>query len=722
MPENLSNEEVNLLAILESTSDSIWSINTEYQITYANQVFKEDYKVAFGVLLSPGMNVLQSLPEDLVNIWKSRYDDVFDNQVIKVEDCFDVPNGFSYFSITLQPILADNKVVGAAIFSRDITEQKVTEIELRKTKEILEQASQMAKVGAFEVNPVTSEITWSKMTRLIHEIPADFNLTLSKAIEFYKETDRLKIESAVNEAFTRVFDYDVEHQIITHTGKRKWVRVILKNEIRDGVCLRLFGTIQDISDRKLAFEMQQQFIKEAPTAIAMFDKQMRYLTCSRKWIEDLKLEKENLIGKSHYEVFPEVPERWKKIHQRGILGESMESDEDMFVRQDGSSHWSRWRINPWYEPSGTIGGIILLTENITQKKLATYKAIQFSRIFEKSLNEVYILDAETYHFKEVNTAAQSNLGYTMEEFSQIRPMEIIPGLTFDSFEKIIQPLRQGSKDKIILQETHRRKDGTSYPVEMHLQFIAVEKDAYFVCFILDISEKTVYLHSIEEQNSILKEIAWVQSHVLRSPLSRMMMLLMLLEHDDIEFHPGDLLQSKKEVVQAISKSAMELDTIISKIIAKTRELESKKHPLEMVTDDHLLAKLNTLEVLLVEADDLGQLVNRYAIIQHGLHDKPKQFRDFNSVWEYLEEHDHDGKNFLILLDVTLLETDAWLWLKSLQDAAWVSTISIALLSTNPTTILEEMAKKHSSILGVFQNPLKKQQIDELRRAAYVLNY
>ncbi|HSI78024.1 MAG TPA: PAS domain S-box protein [Lunatimonas sp.] len=721
MQENLNIEAVNLLAILESTSDSIWSINTEYQITFANRVFLEEYQKAFGVLLSLGKNVLQGLPDNLTKKWKERYDEVFNNQSIKVEDCFDLHNGSFYYSITLHPILADNKVIGAAIYSRDITKQKVTEIELRKTKEILEQASQMAKVGAFEVNPVTSEITWSKMTKQIHEIPADFNLTLSEAIGFYKEKDRLKIEAAVNEAFTRVFDYDVEHQIITHTGRRKWVRVILKTEIKDGICLRLFGTIQDISDRKLAFEMQQQFIKEAPTAIAMFDTQMRYLSCSRKWIEDFNLEKVDLIGKSHYEVFPEIPKGWKKIHQRGIFGESMESEEDMFVRQDGSYHWSRWRINPWYEPSGTIGGIILLTENITQKKLATYKAIQFSRIFEKSLNEIYILDAKTYHFKQVNTAAQSNLGYTMEELAQMRPTEIIPGLTLDSFEKIIQPLRQGSKDKIILQKTHRRKDGTSYPVEMHLQFIAVERDAYIVCFILDISEKTVYLHAIEEQNSILKEIAWVQSHVLRAPLSRMMMLLMLLEHDDIEFQPGDLLQSNKEVVQAISKSAMELDSIISKIIAKTRELENKRHPLEMVTDEHLLTSINTLEVLLVEADDLGQLVNRYAIIQHGLHDKPKQFRDFDSVWEYLKEHDHDGKIFLILLDVTLLETDTWLWLKALQDAVWLSKISVALLSTDPTRNLEEMAKKHSGILGVFQNPLKRQQIDELRHLAYILN-
>jgi len=705
--------------LLESTSDSTWSIDTDYQITYANKVFKNEYLAAYNILITPGINILNGLPDVLANTWKARYDQVFENESIQVVDQIDLPCGSSYFLITLHPIIEDTTVVGAAVYSRDITNQKHTEIELKKTKETLEQAGEMAQVGAFEINPETSEVKWSSITRQIHEVPDDYIISISEGIRFYKDVDQPQIESAIVEAIEKGIHYDGEHQLITYTGKRKWVRVILKSEFKDGICMRLYGTFQDITDRKLSFELQQQFIEEAPSAIAMFDRQMRYLACSKKWKEDHNLGQSELKGRCHYDVFPEIGEEWKHIHQVCLSGKSMEREEDLFLRKDGSVNWNRWKINPWYEPFGKIGGIIMLTEDITQRKLATYKAVQFGRIFEKSLNEIYILDAKTYHFKQVNAAALANLGYSMEELAEMRPTEIIPNLTLPTFEKILYPLRNGAKDKIILQKRHRRKDGTSYPVEMYLQFIVVEDDAYFVCFILDISEKTNYLQAIEEQNAILKEIAWVQSHVLRAPLSRMMMLLMLLENDDITYHPDDLLKSKQDVIQAILSSALELDTIISKIIAKTKELENRKLPLEPNAKDVLVDKNDSFEVLLVDADELSQLVNRYSIIQHGLHDKPKQFRDCRSVWDFLQEHDCEGKNILILFDVTLLESDAWQWLKSLQSAAWLGTISFAILSTDPLAKLDKIVKRCPLFLGAFQNPLKKQQIDQLRNLLYI---
>ena len=121
-----------------------------------------------------------------------------------------------------------------------------------------------------------------------------------------------------------------------------------------------------------------------------------------------------------------------------------------------------------------------------------------------------------------------------------------------------------------------------------------------------------------------------------------------------------------------------------------------------------------MEVFLVDPDDLGQLVNRYSIIQHGLHDKPRQFRDCQTVWEYLRDKDHRGKTFLILLDVTLFETEASEWLESLQKTPSLNAISVAVLSPNPAADLDTVARKFPTNLGVFQNPLKKQQIDHLK--------
>ena len=106
----------------------------------------------------------------------------------------------------------------------------------------------------------------------------------------------------------------------------------------------------------------------APAALAMLDCDLRYLAVSQRWISDYRLEGQDLIGKSHYDVFPEISERWKLIHQRGLAGEVIRREEDRLVRQDGSEQWLQWEVRPWYTTGGKVGGIVFFTEDITGRK------------------------------------------------------------------------------------------------------------------------------------------------------------------------------------------------------------------------------------------------------------------------------------------------------------------------------------------------------------------
>jgi PAS domain S-box-containing protein len=107
------------------------------------------------------------------------------------------------------------------------------------------------------------------------------------------------------------------------------------------------------------------FIEHAPAAIAMFDRDMRYLAASRRWIEDYRLTDE-ILGRSHYDVFPHSPSRWKDVHQRGLTGEVLSADEDQFPRSDGSSQWITWDVRPWYR-GDQVGGIVIATEDVTAR-------------------------------------------------------------------------------------------------------------------------------------------------------------------------------------------------------------------------------------------------------------------------------------------------------------------------------------------------------------------
>jgi PAS domain S-box-containing protein len=126
------------------------------------------------------------------------------------------------------------------------------------------------------------------------------------------------------------------------------------------------------------------FVESSPVAIAMFDKKMNYVVTSKRWILDYKLEKKEIIGKSHYEIFPEVTDEWKELHKKCLAGEAQKNEEDLYVRADGTMDWVRWEIHPWHDAYGEVGGLILFSELITERKKAREQIIQTNKHLERA--------------------------------------------------------------------------------------------------------------------------------------------------------------------------------------------------------------------------------------------------------------------------------------------------------------------------------------------------
>ena len=118
-------------------------------------------------------------------------------------------------------------------------------------------------------------------------------------------------------------------------------------------------------------ERLNYFIKYTPAAVALFDCDMRYLACSDRWIDDYGLKGVNVIGRSHYEVFPEIPlyyPHWMEDHHRCLDGEIICVEEDTFIRSDGKTEWVRYELRPWYNVQGGIAGMTMFTEVITKER------------------------------------------------------------------------------------------------------------------------------------------------------------------------------------------------------------------------------------------------------------------------------------------------------------------------------------------------------------------
>jgi PAS domain S-box-containing protein len=115
-------------------------------------------------------------------------------------------------------------------------------------------------------------------------------------------------------------------------------------------------------------ELLRVFMDHPPIGIAVFDRSMHYLAINGPYREALGLGDRNIVGHSYYEVFPEIPERWRQMHRRCLAGATERSEADPWVRANGNLEWYRWEIQPWYEAADVVGGIVLFTENVTAQK------------------------------------------------------------------------------------------------------------------------------------------------------------------------------------------------------------------------------------------------------------------------------------------------------------------------------------------------------------------
>ena len=261
---------------------------------------------------------------------------------------------------------------------------------------------------------------------------------------------------------------------------------------------------------------------------------------------------------------------------------------DIFgAKKDGSIFPIEASLNPF-----SIYGknyIMALVIDITKRKKLEQEKNHLAEIFQESLNEIYVFDAKTLKFVNVNYGAQKNIGYTLEEMITMTPLDIKPNYTESQFRNEIKLLDKENIEKIEFESIHKRKSGSTYPVNIHLQSSKLGNKDVYVAIILDITEQKNYTEKLEkiveirteelqialaaekELNELKTKFLSMVSHEFKTPLSGILTSTMLLN----KYKLTEQQNKREKHIHTITDKVHYLNTILNDFLS-VEKLEKGK--------------------------------------------------------------------------------------------------------------------------------------------------
>lgn len=255
---------------------------------------------------------------------------------------------------------------------------------------------------------------------------------------------------------------------------------------------------QTKEDSSNAENLLQNVINTSQDFIFVKDTQLRTILCNTVFAQSVGKEPEELYGRT------DIENGWPAEHvlgnqEKGIRGYEFDDRAALEgnlthinpdpVSINGEVRYFDTLKTPLRNSGGKIIGVLGIARDITEHQQTQERIMRFGRIFEDSLNEIFLFNADSLKFVQVNEIAQQNLGYTMEEFQEMTPIDLRLEYTTALFEELVAPLRNGEKKKIVFETVHQRKDNSIYDVEVHLQLMKNNQDAVFSAIIMDITDR-----------------------------------------------------------------------------------------------------------------------------------------------------------------------------------------------------------------------------------------
>ncbi|MHB1872102.1 MAG: PAS domain-containing sensor histidine kinase [Steroidobacteraceae bacterium] len=420
-------------AELERISDAFVTLDTHWRYTYVNRRACE---------------LLQRCPEDLIGtpFWAAfaQTPDLPFRHAVETAFAEQQPQTFEGYHVIFDAWI-ETRIYpypeGLSLVFTDIGERKRIERALHDSERRLQEAQRIGRIGDWHYDIENHRLTCSPQVYVLYERdPTLGTPDFDEVLEWFDADSRALIESVRHRLTQSGQPQSCELRLTLPSGTMAYHAVTAEPDLdATGRLLGAHGVVQEITERKRAEEalarseeILRLFVEHSPAAIAMFDRDMRYITASSRYLKDNGLSEQVICGLLHYDLFPNLAERWKETYRRCLSGNIEKCDEEQLVRADGGTDWVRWEIRPWRESSGQIGGIIMFSEVITARKeveAALQANIeQLKRIYENVEDVLFVLDVTQgcYRFTSVNRRFLTATGLTWAQVVGRRVEEVIP--------------------------------------------------------------------------------------------------------------------------------------------------------------------------------------------------------------------------------------------------------------------------------------------------------
>ncbi len=527
--------------------------------------------------------------------------------------------------------LTHNKVKYKYLTLKDVTRAK-------KLDDLIEKTGKVARIGYWEVELESKTVIWSDITKEIHETAKDYKPTLEEGINFYKEGEhRDHISKLVNSAITTGEPWDTELIIVTVNGKEVWVRAKGEVERINGEPVRIFGTFQDINEKKraeLKFNETSERLalatKEAKIGIWQYNVAENELIWDDNMFTLYGIKREDFSGAIdawEKSIHPDDKERGKKELEMAIGGEQEFDTTFRIIKPNGNifhiKAFATVKRDNEGNPLTMLGTNWDVTDLKTTQLQLQRSEESFVGAFENSSIGMALVGLDG-RWMQVNTSLCESLGYSKEELLKLSFKEITHTEDLEKGMDEMYDLIKGKKESFQLNKRYIHKKG--HAIHAFLTVTRVGnidgKTSHFIAQVADLTQMVInkeklrdVLKLTREQNQSLLNFAHIVSHNLRSHSGNITMLSDFLRKEKASKEIVELTTMLKSASVGLAETISHLNDVVQ--VRTTTEEKMTPTGLEkciLGTIRNIEAQINELNPLLkinVKKEHLVNVVPAY---------------------------------------------------------------------------------------------------------------